>query len=177
MRMLVAAVVAVLVAPPAFAGDGPSPEDRTAVADCVGLAKQKADSAPTTETSVDPGAEAQLERAARDAPTSAESCIGVIASPCQETPDGSSNLGMAQCLDRETAVWDEQLNANYKARLADASPDYRDALKKMQRAWIAYRDAKCESIGPEMDGSMSIPMTASCMLTETARQAIFLEPQ
>ena len=83
---------------------------------------------------------------------------------------------MAQCYDREAAVWDERLNQNYKKRLDGAEPAYRDALKKMQRAWLAYRDAKCGSISIGETGSISVPETAICMLEETARQAIFLEP-
>jgi len=172
------AVAFFLAAVPALAGDDkPTAADRAAVADCVALAHQNLDNASSSDEPAKAGGDARLERATKEAPTSAESCIGVIAEPCQSEPDGASNLGIAQCYDRETAVWDERLNQNYKKRLDDAEPAYRDALKKMQRAWIAYRDAKCSSISVGEQGSISVPMTASCLLDETARQAIFLEPE
>jgi uncharacterized protein YecT (DUF1311 family) len=163
---------------PALAGDDkPTAADNAAVADCVGLAHRNLDNASSPDEPASAGGDARLGRAAKEAPSSAESCIGVIAEPCQSEPDGASNLGIAQSYDRETAVWDERLNQNYKKRLDDAEPAYRDALKRMQRAWIAYRDAKCGSISVGEQGSISVPMTASCMLSETARQAIFLEPE
>jgi uncharacterized protein YecT (DUF1311 family) len=163
---------------PAFAGDDkPTAADRTAVADCLTLTRQNLDNASSSDAEAKAGAAARLERAAKEATSSAASCIGVIAEPCQSEPGGASNLGTAQCYDRETAVWDERLNQNYKQRLDDAEPAYRDALKKMQRAWIAYRDAKCGSISVGEQGSISVPLTASCLLDETARQAIFLEPE
>jgi uncharacterized protein YecT (DUF1311 family) len=170
-------VLVLLTVVPAFAGDDkPTPADRSSVADCVALAGKNQASLPTAEEGAQAGAAAKLERAAKQAPGLAESCIGVIAEPCQNEPEGQSNLGMAQCYDREAAVWDERLNQNYKKRLDAAEPAYRDALKKMQRAWIAYRDAKCGSISVGESGSISVPATAICMLEETARQAIFLEP-
>jgi uncharacterized protein YecT (DUF1311 family) len=172
------AIAVFLAAVPAHAGDGnPTAADRAAVADCVALAHRNLDNASSSDEPAKTGGDARLVRATKEAPSSAESCIGVVAEPCQSEPDGASNLGIAQCYDRETAVWDERLNQNYKKRLDDAEPAYRDALKKMQRAWIAYRDAKCGSISVGEQGSMSIPMTASCVLGETARQAIFLEPE
>jgi uncharacterized protein YecT (DUF1311 family) len=43
----------------------------------------------------------------------------------------------------------------------------------MQRAWIAFRDAKCKMPRLENEGgSIAIPLAADCFLTETARQAI-----
>jgi uncharacterized protein YecT (DUF1311 family) len=166
-----------LAAAQAHADDKPTAADRAAVADCLVLVGQNLDKASSSDDSVPAGAAARLERATKAAPTSSESCIGVIAEPCMSEPGGESNSGMAQCSYREAAVWDERLNQNYKKRLDDAEPAYRDALKKMQRAWIAYRDAKCGAISVGEPGTMSIPMTASCILDETARQAIDLEPE
>jgi len=44
----------------------------------------------------------------------------------------------------------------------------------MQRAWIASRDATCEFYYHKIQGSMSVPMTAACLLNETARRALLL---
>ena len=172
------ALAFLVAAVPALAGDDkPTAADRAAVADCVALAGQNLDNSSSADEAAKAGGAARLDRAAKEATSSAASCIGVIAEPCQSDPGGASNLGTAQCYDREAAVWDERLNQNYKKRLDEAEPAYRDALKKMQRAWIAYRDAKCGSISVGEQGSISVPMTASCLLDETARQAIFLEPE
>ena len=182
MRTMIATLLLLAASFPASsvsvrAGDDkPTATDRAAVADCLALAAKNQESLPTAEEGAQAGAAAKLEREVTQAPGLAASCIGVIAEPCQNQPDGQSNLGMAQCYDREAAVWDERLNQNYKKRLDGAEPAYRDALKKMQRAWLAYRDAKCGSISIGETGSISVPETAICMLEETARQAIFLEP-
>ena len=168
MRKMIATLLLLAASFPAFsvsarAGDDkPAAADRTAVADCVALAAKNQESLPTAEEGAQAGAAAKLEREVTQAPGLAASCIGVIAEPCQNEPDGQSNLGMAQCYDREAGVWDERLNQNYKKRLDGAEP--------------AYRDAKCGSISIGETGSISVPETAICMLDETARQAIFLEP-
>jgi uncharacterized protein YecT (DUF1311 family) len=176
MRTLLALLLFIAAAQ-AHADDKPTAADRAAVADCLALVGQNLDKASAPDEAVEAGAAARLARATKDAPTSAASCIGVIAEPCMGEPGGESNSGMAQCSYREAAVWDERLNQNYKKRLDDAEPAYRDALKKMQHAWIAYRDAKCGAISVGEPGTISIPMTASCVLDETARQAIDLEPE
>jgi uncharacterized protein YecT (DUF1311 family) len=177
MRAAIFAILLVAAAPALAADDKPTDADRAAVADCVALANKNQESSTPSDQGAEAGAAARLDRAVKEAPGLAVSCIGVIADPCQSEPDGQSNLGTAQCYDREAAVWDERLNQNYKKRLDDAEPAYRDALKNMERAWIAYRDAKCGSISVGEPGSISVPETAICMLDETARQAIFLEPE
>ncbi len=174
MRAVFAVAGFLALSPALAADDKPTAVDRAAVADCVALAGKNRES--LSDEAASPGAAARLARAVKEAPTQAASCIGVVAEPCQNEPGGESNLGMAQCYDRETAVWDERLNQNYKKRLDEADPVYRDALRKMQRAWLAYRDAKCASISAGEIGSISVPETAVCQLEETARQAIFLEP-
>src|SRR5579872_7508347 len=113
MRLSMIAIL-LLAAAPAFAGDDkPTAADRAAVADCVALAGKNQESLPTAEQDAQAGAAAKLQRAVTQAPGLAESCIGVIAEPCQNEPEGQSNLGMAQCYDREAAAWDERLNQNY----------------------------------------------------------------
>jgi uncharacterized protein YecT (DUF1311 family) len=177
MRAIVAVTIFLAAISACSADDKPTDADRAAVADCVALTRNNLNNVPSSEDPAKAGGAARLERAVKEAPGSADSCIGVVAEPCQGEPGGASTSGMAQCYDRETAVWDERLNQNYKKRLDDAEPAYRDALKKMERAWIVYRDAKCGSISIGEQGTISIPFTASCLLDETARQAIFLEPE
>jgi uncharacterized protein YecT (DUF1311 family) len=114
------------------------------------------------------------ERAAADA----ASCIGVVSDACQASPEGVSNLGMTECMRRELAAWNERLNAAY-GKWTEGCDDRKvcDARKKLGRAWLAQRDARCALPGIETKGSIAIPATSSCLLDETAHQAIWLEGQ
>ena len=115
------------------------------------------------------------------------SCVGLAANHCMEASDtGFSTAGMSSCTDQELAWWDDRLNliyGNLRNRLqqfdAEApayAPSQVDALKEMQRAWIPYRDAKCEFVATEWTGGSGAgPATLWCLMDETARQTIYLE--
>lgn len=123
-------------------------------------------------------------------PEAKRSCIGSSASACMDaTADGSTTIGMMQCLDEEHAYWDARLNQVYKNVRADAkaddaemaeigssAPKMAPALRDMQRAWIAYRDATCDfELSQWGGGSGGGPAILSCMLQMTGEQAIYLE--
>jgi uncharacterized protein YecT (DUF1311 family) len=111
------------------------------------------------------------ERAAIDE----ASCIGVVSTPCQQTSEGSSNVGSANCMRRELAVWDERLNRSYEKWIgACDAAKVCTARRKLARAWLALRDARCALPWIEMQGTMAIPMTSFCLLDATARQAIWI---
>jgi uncharacterized protein YecT (DUF1311 family) len=100
--------------------------------------------------------------------------FNLVASPCQNTPDGQSNLGMADCFRLEAAIWDGLLNDNFK-RLREGLNDKQAArARDMQKAWIAARDATCAFYDVKIHGSMAIPMAAACLARETARRALLL---
>jgi uncharacterized protein YecT (DUF1311 family) len=114
-------------------------------------------------------------------------CVGKAANLCMEVSQGGySTNGMSGCTDRELEWWDDRLNAVYRAtriRLAalDAdmpsyAPSQVEALKEMQRAWIPFRDAKCQFVASEWTGGSGAgPATLWCLMDETARQALYLE--
>lgn len=117
-------------------------------------------------------------------------CIGSSANHCMETTEGGwSTYGMSQCLDQELQYWDARLNAAYKsvrairkatdkemAYLGSAAPSQGDALKNMQRAWIAYRDATCDYERSLWGGGTGGgPATVSCLMYMTAEQALYVE--
>src|SRR5262245_31510304 len=104
-----------------------------------------------------------------------ERCIGFIADACLEKGDDPSTHGMADCSRREHAVWDERLNRTYRKFMSEADAATRAKLREMQRAWIAFEEKKCAFHYVAEPGSASIPMTAYCSMTETGRQALFLE--
>ncbi|WP_308917561.1 lysozyme inhibitor LprI family protein [Jannaschia sp. LMIT008] len=113
--------------------------------------------------------------------TVSERCVGAAARACMdETSGGRTTVGMGGCLDAERRFWDDRLNAAYgplrAAHRAGGEGPRADALRDMQRAWIAYRDAACtyERMG-WLGGTGGDPATAECLMEATARQALVLE--
>jgi uncharacterized protein YecT (DUF1311 family) len=177
-----------LAAADAFAKKGDEddvrPADRAAVAACLAIAARapKDDVASPTGAKVDP--KAWMEHAAKTPEVTASSCVGVVSAPCLQDPNEyGTTSGMAECVTREYRVWDERLNAAYKEWVKGCpQPTGRKddktcaARRKLERAWIAYRDALCD-LPFELGGSIAILDYADCMMRETARQAIWIEQQ
>ncbi|MDA5094072.1 DUF1311 domain-containing protein [Aliiroseovarius sp. KMU-50] len=120
----------------------------------------------------------------------AHQCFGTSANACMETTDGGwSTLGMVQCLDAELKDWDRRLNTAYgllmkhskevdaeMAEWGSSAPSQAEALRKMQRAWIPFRDASCEYERSTWGGGTGGgPASLSCFLHLTAQQAWSLE--
>ena len=96
---------------------------------------------------------------------------------------------MGFCADAELNYWDAKLNAVYKklveaekANDAEAkkegwsAPEKLAPLKDMQRKWIGYRDALCDYEYSQWGGGTGGgPAIISCLMGETARQALILE--
>lgn len=118
-----------------------------------------------------------------------QDCAGLAAAACMEGPGGSSTYGMSYCLGQELDFWDARLNEAYgrvgeQADAADAeqdrlgyqAPQQRPALRDMQRAWIAFRDASCSYEASRWGGGTGAgPAYAQCALSLTARQAMLLD--
>lgn len=116
-----------------------------------------------------------------------ETCAGLAAEQCMaNTPGGQTTVGMVDCLNRERAQWDAWLNIVYQqlhaklaaqdAAFASAAPKEAPALQGMQRAWIAFRDAKCGYEAAQWGGGTGAgPAAVRCRLHETARQMLYLQ--
>ncbi|SHJ65630.1 Protein of unknown function [Shimia gijangensis] len=117
-------------------------------------------------------------------------CVGESANICMnESEGGFSTVGMGGCYDKELQYWDGRLNAAYKRvrrdakeidaemkELGSAAPSQAEALLAMQRAWIVFRDAKCDFERAQWGGGTGGgPATVSCHMVLTAEQALFLE--
>ena len=117
-------------------------------------------------------------------------CSGKAADACMEaTPGGFSTVVMAGCYAAEADYWDGRLNAAYQDlgqahRATDArasgrtpaAPPLAPALRDMQRAWIAYRDAACAYERARWGlGTGREPAGTACAMHLTARQALSLE--
>lgn len=125
--------------------------------------------------------------AAQDTDWAREACVGRAASVCMELTDGgTTTVGMGGCLDRERAYWDGRLNASFitvkaqaahlDAQDAGAAASRTDALVRMQRAWIVYRDERCFFERAKWGGGTGGgPATLGCLMVETARQTLLIE--
>jgi uncharacterized protein YecT (DUF1311 family) len=92
---------------------------------------------------------------------------------CEEPTTQSD---MTACAGRDYEAADEELNAQYKATrkvlterdkdITDGSDSAADALLTTQRAWIAYRDAQCETVGLQAQGGTMQPMLVSACLAD-----------
>lgn len=121
----------------------------------------------------------------------AGACIGRSAEACfTDTEGGQSTLGISACLERELAWWDGRLNDAYgRLRAIDADEDADpsgfappvtrvEALRAMQRAWIAFRDATCDYERAQWGGGTGGgPATIGCLMRMIARQSLYLEEQ
>jgi uncharacterized protein YecT (DUF1311 family) len=95
------------------------------------------------------------------------------------TQKNSSTRGIVECGIAGSGRWDKRLNAAYQRIMA--SPDWSVATKTLlrdaQRAWLAYKTAKCRAAGElEYEGGTASEITTSiCDMDETALRATELE--
>jgi uncharacterized protein YecT (DUF1311 family) len=104
------------------------------------------------------------------------SCIGLIGDRCADEP-GANTMTIVSCQIREQKIWDDYLNDWYGqalTRLKD-EPDAAAALKSAQRAWIQFRDAKCDYWEKRYEGGTFASVAAgNCMRVTTGQRAIEL---
>ena len=117
-------------------------------------------------------------------------CIGASAEACMEATEGGySTVVMNGCLAAEHEWWDAELNARYgelqaRARRIDAQPQPEgmpprpsdaQALRDMQRAWIAFRDAGCQYDALQWFGGTGASTAyLACQMRMTGEQALTL---
>jgi uncharacterized protein YecT (DUF1311 family) len=168
-----------LIAFPVRADQAELAKDRAALAACLALAeKNEAARGPhePDELTEKTGPVGRLRAAAEAAPRQKESCIGVVSAACLQADGNTSTAAMVTCYEWESAAWDERLNAAYKKVLASGDgEDVAEGYRKVQRAWIAFRDASCAQPGVVFKGTMALPMQSYCVMNMTARQALWLE--
>ena len=84
------------------------------------------------------------------------------------------NSQWAACADQELKKVDAALNTYYRKLQQQLEPEQREALKKSQRAWLQYREARCsfEALGPVAPGGAA--GQSLCMLEMTAQKADYL---
>ena len=147
----------------------------------LGIAPALAQEVPLDETLI-----RQCLRGGGDA-----QCIGVAVEPCIAGLGGYSTVAHQACARAELAWWDGLLNEAYgtamaRARDSDAAnateirasvrPSDADALRRMQRAWIAFRDAACGYEALQWwGGTGASGAEAECLMRMTGEQALALQ--
>ncbi len=167
------AVAALAVSAAARGADKPPKEDVAAVDACLARVQDNVKKAGVTKDE-EPGPAGRLAAAAEGARLDAASCISVLATACTRK-EGMSDSAQSGCSQREAAVWDQRLNAAYRAAIGKMEKDGADNLRKTQRAWIAYRDARCVQAWATYHGTMAGPIQAWCEMEQTARQALWMK--
>ena len=88
----------------------------------------------------------------------------------------TSTRAMGECIGNETKRLEVRLNRAYQAALGRLEfPRHKAALRKAQRAWIAFRDADCDSYSDADWGPSSGVDEMACRLGRTAERADELE--
>jgi uncharacterized protein YecT (DUF1311 family) len=172
-----AVLLFLLPAAGAFAVEPPT-EDVVAVKTCTDLAAANEKSRPLhaeDELEEKPGAVGRLAAASEAARRAPLSCVGVLSTACIQKQGNMADSVQIACRMRETAVWDKRLNAAFRKASSRMESEALDNLRKVQRAWIAWRDASCRQSYLVFQGSMAGPMEAWCEMDITARQAIWME--
>lgn len=178
--VLMLAVCALLLAAlsPAAAGEKLRASDKAALAECLKYVGDFPGDVPGVNDTPTPAI--HIDNMVKLAGHEPASCINYVTELCSfESDDGRSQLGLIDCANREVAVWEDRLNTTYAALMAKAQPKARDGYRKMQRAWIAYRDARCaaEASAETVNTDRQSNIMVSCALDATARQALILDDE
>lgn len=119
------------------------------------------------------GAIAQCVATERKADRDGAACIGKIANPCLDKPEGGSTQGQVACVRAESKEWDELLTREYRALLAEMPAATISKIRDAQRQWLALRNADCALPYLLLEGgTMAQPIAAACYQHRTAERAI-----
>ncbi|MCG6114160.1 MAG: lysozyme inhibitor LprI family protein [Mesorhizobium sp.] len=86
----------------------------------------------------------------------------------------TSTLEIVECVIELYDEWDARLNAIYQVALDAQEGDRRTALRDVQRAWLAYRDANC-TFYRSGEGTIAAIEGNTCMFALTRDRALELE--
>lgn len=84
---------------------------------------------------------------------------------------GGVTSELRSCNGAELKYQDKLLNKYYKQAMKVLDDKHKKELKKVQRQWIKYRDAKCDFLYGLTGGTMDLLMGGSCYVDMTAKRA------
>lgn len=115
----------------------------------------------------------QCLAAVTNAASDPRACVGVVADPCLEALGGAAREEATTCMERETSIWTEHLQASVKELGTLLGKDAPASLTAVQESWVAYREQRCgfgTILYPESD--FALVWRATCLLEETGRRAV-----
>ncbi len=89
---------------------------------------------------------------------------------CMDSSRGVTT-NMRMCSSQELKHQDKLLNKNYKDAMKRIDKDKQDELKKVQRLWMKYRDARCNFQFGITGGTIDLLNGDSCLVDMTAQRA------
>lgn len=176
--MLAGCCLLLVTLAPAAAEEKLHTSDKAALAECLKYVGAFPGVVPGVNDTPTPAI--QIDNAIKLAGHEPASCINYVTELCSfESDDGQSELGLIDCANREVQVWEDRLNTTYAVLMTKAAPKAREGYRKMQRAWIAYRDARCAAEGSAetVNTDRQSNIIVSCVLDATARQALILDDE
>ncbi|MDO8799175.1 lysozyme inhibitor LprI family protein [Phenylobacterium sp.] len=90
---------------------------------------------------------------------------------CLDSPAGGSTMGQIQCIGDAVAIQDARLNKTYAKTMKSLNPEQQAKLRAAQRAWIAFKQADCQSLQDDDWGTMSRVTANMCVLDRTTERA------
>jgi len=84
---------------------------------------------------------------------------------------GGVTSNMRLCIKSELKYQDRLLNRYYKQAMKVLDTNRRKELKKVQRLWMKYRDAKCGLDYGLTGGTMDLVIGDGCLVDMTAQRA------
>ncbi|HVZ05324.1 lysozyme inhibitor LprI family protein [Hyphomicrobium sp.] len=107
-----------------------------------------------------------------------------LAENCQ---NARTTVEINECTGRIYKAADQRLNRAFQRAIARARDSdsnvlgvdysYEEALRKAQRAWIAFRDADCKQPPPPLSGSIATMEELDCLTQKTLQRTKELERQ
>ena len=92
-----------------------------------------------------------------------------------EKEQGETTAGISSCFEEELKKQDKKLNMAYKKAKESIQPFRVEALRDVQRKWIAYRDSKCRFFNHQESGSSGSLDEQNCLIKETITRTKELE--
>ena len=101
--------------------------------------------------------------------------IDIVLEQCLD--ERTTTMGMASCYDDASGNWDREMNRAYQVLKSTNSSEVFEAIQKMQRAWIKYRDNRVVVIRNRYtrdEGTITIIENSARVLQPIRKQALFL---
>ncbi|WP_424362757.1 lysozyme inhibitor LprI family protein [Methylocystis parvus] len=109
------------------------------------------------------------------------SCVGKVTGAClgledapKEIKPSDKNGHPRSCAPVEARIWDDYLNRWYGDAAKVIPAEAKEKLRDAQRAWLAYRAARCDTESALHPFPLGEDNRADCLMRETARRALQL---